>query len=105
MLQKHKEELILQQALDKKNLETKEKEWKEANKMLEGMLKKLEDKLQSSERDHDDISKQKENFFSIRIKQLEQELEEVKEKTGIEIAENTKKSEEAFAVLKHYSEM
>lgn len=57
MLQKHKEELILQQALDKKNLETKEKEWREANKMLEGMLKKLEDKLQSSERDHDDISK------------------------------------------------
>lgn len=52
MLQKHKEEMNLQQSLDKKNLEAKEKEWKESTNMLQAMVKKLEDKLQSSEKDH-----------------------------------------------------
>lgn len=50
--------------------------------MLQLMVKKLEEKIQSSEKDHEDINKEKEIFYSLRIKQLEQEIQEVKEKSA-----------------------
>lgn len=39
------------------------------------MVKKLEEKIQSSEKNYEDISKEKETFYSHRIKQLEQEID------------------------------
>lgn len=105
MLQRHKEEMNLQQALERKQLDNKEKQWKQTNNMLQTMINRLEERIQSSQRDHEDIYKEKESFYSLRMKQLEQEIEEVKEKASQEIADNSKKSEEAFAVLKQYSEM
>jgi G3E family GTPase len=76
MLQKHKEEIGLQQALDRKTFEAKEREWRDANGLLQKMVKKLEEKLQSSEKDCEDFSMEKELFYSVRVKQLEQEIEE-----------------------------
>ena len=47
----------LQQSLERKQGEHKEREWKEANNLLQAMVKKLEEKIQSSERNYEDISK------------------------------------------------
>ena len=56
------------------------------------MCEKLEKKLKSSEKDYEDITKEKETFYSVRVKQLEEEIENVKEKASQEVDEIQKKS-------------
>lgn len=41
----------------------------------------------------------------MRVRQLEEEIEMIKEKSSQEIEETQKKNEEAYALLKHYSEL
>ena len=55
---------------------------KDAYRTLEEMYQSLNEKYSSSERDFNEMNKQKESYYMIRVKQLEQEIENTKEKSA-----------------------
>lgn len=61
-------------------------------------------RINNTEEENAESHREKETYFSIRVRQLETEIEEVKRQASMELEDIAQKSEETVAFIKSCSE-